>query len=99
MTEALGANAAGFVESSELSEDADNIGNVAESRDEMQDLPDLADSEPAMVVDTTAELLGRAKAKRPRTRPTVAAASSRRTAAKRSPGTRRGSRSRKPAGD
>ena len=32
------------------------------------DEPDVIDSEPVMVVDTTAELLGRAKPKRPRAR-------------------------------
>jgi uncharacterized LabA/DUF88 family protein len=92
------ANAGGFVESSDLSEDADNIGNVADTREAIQDLPDLADAEPAMVVDTTAELLGRAKAKRPRTRPAAAAAPARRTV-KRAGVARKGSRARKPAGE
>ena len=70
LSESLGAESAGFSESAEPSDDVDNIGNLIDT-DEMADATDIADHVPAMVVDTTAELLGRAKPRGPRARAAV----------------------------
>ncbi|HKT79699.1 MAG TPA: NYN domain-containing protein [Vicinamibacterales bacterium] len=65
-------------------EAADNIGNTIDApaaghvADVSEADVEAADAQPPMVVDTTAELLGRAKARRPRTR-AVAAATPRKT--------------------
>jgi hypothetical protein len=91
LSESLGAESAGFSESAEPSDDVDNIGNLIDT-DEMADATDSADSVPAMVVDTTAELLGRAKPKGPRAR---AAVPTTRRVAKKATSSRKTGRARK----
>jgi hypothetical protein len=84
-----------------LSEDRDNIGNVREPM-----APELEEAEPAelevMPIDTTAELLGRAKHKRPRARaalgPAPAAPRGTRKTAARKPAARRPARAKKATG-
>ena len=92
----LAAPAGGsFPESTEL-DDPDNIGNVMTEAPVTGDVLDILEEEPAVVVDTTAELLGRAKARRPRAPRTAAAATAPRRAARKPEPTRK-SRARKPA--
>jgi hypothetical protein len=84
------------LDSGEQGDDADNFGNVMVATPMMGE---IIDEQPAVVVDTTAELLGRAKPKRPRTRSIAAAPSAgRRVTKKAEPGpARKTSRARKTA--
>ena len=78
--------------------DDDNFGNRAVDVTEDVDQPF---SEP-IPIDTTAELLGRAKPKRPRTRPSSAAPAARgarKTAGARKPATRRTTKRKTESGD
>jgi hypothetical protein len=95
-SDSIGNEAASFAGDGESSYDADNIGNVVDPR-QMRGVPDVSEDEadlvedaPAMVVDTTAELLGRAKARKPRVRAAVAVAP--RRTAKKPAGTRKTAR-------
>jgi len=90
-----GPAAAPFSPSRDSLEDIDNVGNVMDAS-EIIDVADIGDIQPTAVVDTTAELLGRAQARRPRARSAAAAATPRRVT-KKAPA-RRPSRSRKPTG-
>ena len=97
--ESMSAAAADFPASRESAledADADNVGNVIDVRNVI-DMTDIADREPTTVVDTTAELLGRAKARRPRARSAAAAAAPRRVTKKATAApVRRTSRPRRP---
>ncbi len=81
--EPMSASGIGAVESIEPAEDVDNFGNVDHGNTMRSvDMMDFTDSEPVTVVDTTAELLGRAKARRPRPRAAAAATAPRRATKK-----------------
>ncbi len=94
LSDSLGAGNAGFAESAEPSHDVDNIGNLIDAGEtaDAADIADGGDSVPAMLVDTTAELLGRAKPKGPRAR---AAISTTRRVTKKATSSRKTGRARK----
>jgi uncharacterized LabA/DUF88 family protein len=88
---------ADVVDFPESMEAADNIGNVDMRGGDHH--VDVHDAQPAMVIDTTAELLGRAKPRRPRARAAaVASAAPRRVTKKAAAPARRTSRARKSTG-
>jgi hypothetical protein len=100
-SEPMAAADGDFPESLESSDDVIEIGNALDPRDirdirDINDINDMTDGEPAMLVDTTAELLGRAKPKRPRAR--AAAASAPRRVTKKAAPAHRASRGRKTTG-